>query len=44
LDAFGAAREIPWEGFVQDDVTQEKFPLNLEGVVAGFQAGRGVLA
>ena len=39
LDTFDTAREIPWKGFVQDDVTQEKFPLNFEGIVISFLVG-----
>ena len=39
MDAFDTAREIPWEGFVQDDVTQEKFPLNFEGIIISFLVG-----
>ena len=36
LDAFGSAQEIPREGFVKNDVAQEEFPLDFEGVVVGL--------
>ena len=39
LDAFGTAQEIPWEGFVDNDVAQEEFPLDFEGVVVGLLIG-----
>ncbi len=39
LDAFGAVEEGPAEGFVEGDVAEEEFPLDLEGVVVGFLLG-----
>ena len=39
LDAFGSAQEIPWEWFVENEVAQEEFPLNFEGVVVGLLIG-----
>src|SRR5579863_653469 len=39
LDALGAVEQRPAEGFVEDDVAEEEFPLDLEGVVVGFLLG-----
>ena len=34
LDAFGSFAEGPVEGLVSNDVFEEEFPLDLEGIVA----------
>lgn len=39
MDAFGSAQEVPWEGFVENEVAQEEFPLDFEGVVVGLLIG-----
>ena len=39
MDAFGSAQEIPWEWFVENEVAQEEFPLDFEGVVVGLLIG-----
>ena len=39
LDAFGSAQEIPREGFVENEVAKEEFPLDFEGVVVGLLIG-----
>ena len=39
LDTFGAAQEIPWEGFVENEVAEEEFPLDFEGVVVDLLIG-----
>ncbi len=36
MDAFGSAQEIPRERFVENEVAQEEFPLDFEGVVVGL--------
>ena len=41
LDAFGAFPQCPGEGFIFDDVSQEEFPLDLEGVLVCWLARDG---
>lgn len=39
LDAFGSAQEVPWEGFVENEVAKKEFPLDFESVIVGLLIG-----